>query len=132
MLAVHQVKVITVPPPTTHIFQRLDLRLFGNFRKKMTYKLPLGSDEHTAGFIKRVFHLIKQTLVEDNVRSAFMQLGLQYNNETTPYLLHIDEGVLRESPGFTSLRESDYTAEKLPYIRRNSPFGWINRMMRPE
>jgi hypothetical protein len=31
------------------------------------YKLPLESDEHAAGFIKRVFHLMKQTLVEDSV-----------------------------------------------------------------
>jgi hypothetical protein len=98
----------------------------------MNEKRPLERDEHTAGFIKRIFHMTKQTLVEDNVRRAFMQLGLQYNIEATAYLLHFDEGVLRESPGFTSLWESDYRAEKLLYRRRNSPFGWINRMMRPE
>jgi hypothetical protein len=75
-LAGHQVKVITFPPHTIHIFQCLDLSLFRNFKKKMNYKLPPESDEHTEGFIKRIFHLMKQTLMEDNVRSAFMQLGL--------------------------------------------------------
>jgi hypothetical protein len=94
--------------------------LFGNFKKKMNYKLPLDSDEHIAGFIKGIFHLMEQTLVEDNVRSAFMQLGLQYNIEAAPYLFHFDEDVLRESPGFSSLWESDYPAEKLSYRRRNS------------
>jgi hypothetical protein len=67
MLAGHRVKVITFPPHTTHIFQYLDLNLFGNFKKKMNYKLPVESNHHTAGFIKRIFHLMKQTLVEVDV-----------------------------------------------------------------
>jgi hypothetical protein len=58
-----------------------------------------------------------------------MQLGLQYNIEATPHLFHFDEGVLRESPGFTSLWESDYPAEKLSYGTRNPRFRWVNRMM---
>jgi hypothetical protein len=102
-LADHSVKVITFPRHTTHIFQCIDLSLFGNFKKKMNYKLPPESDENTAGFIKRIFHLMKQTLVKDNVRSAFMQLGLQYNIEAARYLLYFDESVLGESPEFVSL-----------------------------
>jgi hypothetical protein len=98
----------------------------------MNYQLPLESDEQTAGFIKGIFHLMKQTLVEDSVGIAFMQLGLQDNIEATVYLLHFDESVLRESPEFTSLWESDYSAEKPLYRRRNAPFGWVNGMMRPE
>jgi hypothetical protein len=78
----------------------------------MNSKLPLESDEYTAGFIKRIFHLMKQTLVEDNVRSTFMQLGPSYNVEATLYFLYFSEDVLRESPGFTSLWESDYPAQK--------------------
>jgi hypothetical protein len=102
-LADYRVKMITLPPHTTHIFQCLDLSLFGNFKKKMNDRLPLESDERTAEFIKHIFHLMKQTSVEDNVRSAFMQLGLQYNIEAILYLLHFDKGVLGGSPGFTSL-----------------------------
>jgi hypothetical protein len=71
-LADHQVKVTAFPPHTTHVFQHLDLSLFGNFKEKMNSTLPLESDEHTAGFIKRIFHLMKQTLMEDNIRSASM------------------------------------------------------------
>jgi hypothetical protein len=37
--------------------------------------------------------LMKQTLVQDGVRSAFIQSGLQYNIEATLGLLHFDEGV---------------------------------------
>jgi hypothetical protein len=76
MIADYQVKVITFPPHTTQIFQSLDLSLFGNFQKKMIYTLPFESDETTAEFIMRIFHMMKQTLVEDNVRHAFVQFGL--------------------------------------------------------
>jgi hypothetical protein len=59
-LSDHDVKVITFPPHTTHIFQCLDLSLFGNFKKKKNYNLALESVEHTAGFIKRIFHLMNK------------------------------------------------------------------------
>jgi hypothetical protein len=65
----------------------------------MSYKLLLESDEHTTGFIRRIFHLMKQTLVEDNERSAFMQLDLQSNIEATPYLLHFNETCLGKVQG---------------------------------
>jgi hypothetical protein len=103
----------------------------GISKRKMNYTLPMKDDEMTAGFIKRIFHLMKQTLVEDNVRSAFMQLGLRYDIETNPYVPRFDEQVLCQCPGFTSLWEQDYPFEKLSHRRKNTPFGWVNRMMRP-
>jgi phosphosulfolactate phosphohydrolase-like enzyme len=76
MLADRQVKVIIFPSHTNYIFQGLDLSLCGNFKKKMNSKPPWDNDQTTAGVIKRIFHVMKQTLVEDNVRNAFIQLGL--------------------------------------------------------
>jgi hypothetical protein len=76
MIADHQVKVITLPLYTTQIFQSFDLSLFENFKNKMNYTLPLESDETTAGFITRISHMMKQTLIEGNVRHTFVQLGL--------------------------------------------------------
>jgi hypothetical protein len=60
----------------------------------MNYGLTLETDEAMAGSIKRIFHRMKQTLVEDNVRSSFMQLGLTYGIDTIPYVLIFDEHVL--------------------------------------
>jgi hypothetical protein len=61
----------------------------------MNYRLALGTDETTAGFMKQIFHMMKQTLVEDNGRSSFMQLGLTYDIDAIPYVLMSDEHVLR-------------------------------------
>jgi hypothetical protein len=76
--------------------------------------------------------MMKQTLVPDNVRSSFRQIGLRYGIDTSPYVLLFEEHVLRQSPGFTSLWQIDYPLEKLSRRRRNIPFGWVNKMMRPE
>jgi hypothetical protein len=40
----------------------------------MNFKFRLESDDSTAVFIRRIFHKMKQTLVEDNVRTAFIQI----------------------------------------------------------
>jgi hypothetical protein len=59
IIADHQVKVITFPRHTTQIFQSLDPSLFGDFKKKMNYALPLESDETTVRFIVPSFHMMK-------------------------------------------------------------------------
>jgi hypothetical protein len=60
----------------------------------MNYRLPLETDETTAGFIRRIFHMMKQTLVETNVRSAFRLAGLRYDIDRNRYILLFDENML--------------------------------------
>jgi hypothetical protein len=93
LLADHRFKVITFPLHTSHIFQSLDVSLFGNFKRKTKYKLPLESEDTTAGFIRRIFLMMKQTLVETNLRSSFRQ--------ESGFIL--DENVLPQKPRFISL-----------------------------
>jgi hypothetical protein len=69
----------------------------------MNYKLPLESEETTVGFIKRIFQMMKQTLVAKNVRNSFKQIGLRYGIDASPYVLLFKEHVLRQSPAFTPL-----------------------------
>jgi hypothetical protein len=70
-------KVLTFPPQTTVTFQCLDLSLFGILKKKMNDKLPLEQQNSAAGFIRRIFRNLKQTLVPDNIRNAFVHIGIQ-------------------------------------------------------
>jgi hypothetical protein len=73
MFASHRVKIISFPPHSIHIFQ-----------KGINDKLPLKSDETTAGSRKRIFRMMMRTLIPDNVRSSFIQMGLQHNIEISP------------------------------------------------
>jgi hypothetical protein len=96
-LDAHRVKVVTFPLHTTNIFPSLDFSLFNVFKKRMAYKLSMDSDDSTKAFILRIFHNVKQTLVADNVRSAFVQIGVSYNIDVVPYRLIFDESPLRQS-----------------------------------
>jgi hypothetical protein len=43
--------------------------------------------------------------------------------------LLFDENMLRESPGFLALWEWDCPLGKLSTRKRNTTFGWINKMI---
>jgi hypothetical protein len=96
----------------------------------MSYKLPMNSDDSTAALIRYIFHNMKQTLVADNLRSAFVQIGVSYNIDVVPCCLIFDESTLRQSQGFLALWHRDYPLEQLLTRRRSAQFGWVNREMR--
>jgi hypothetical protein len=56
----------------------------------MNYKLPFENDETIVGAIKRIFHNLQQSLVEKNVRSAFVHLGLSDQVNVRPDILVFD------------------------------------------
>jgi hypothetical protein len=95
MLVNHRVKAMPFLPHTTHIFQNLDLSLFGNFKNRKNDKLPLEGDETAAALIKRVFQMMTQTLIPDDLRNSFIQIGFRYNIETSPYSLPFEGHMLR-------------------------------------
>jgi hypothetical protein len=63
---------------------------------------------------------MKQTLVEENVRSAFIRIGVRYNLDVVPYGLVFNESTLRESPGFLTLWRRDYVLGQLSVRPRNA------------
>jgi hypothetical protein len=132
VLAGHQVKAVTFPSYTSQIFQRLDRTLFGNCRKEMLSRVPREVYEIVTRFIKRIFHAMKQTLVKENVPTAFLQLGLQDDLEADRCVFRFEAHKLRQRPGLTSLWQGDQPEEKLSLPRWKAAFGWVNKRMCPE
>jgi hypothetical protein len=69
---------------------------FGILKKRINSRLALDSDDSAARFIKRIFHNMKQALVEENVRNAFIQIGVRHNMDVVPYRLIFDEPQLQQ------------------------------------
>jgi hypothetical protein len=128
--AAHRIKIVTLPPHTMNTFQSSDLSFFGVLKKRMAYKFPMNSDDSITAFIRRIFHNMKQTLVADNARSAFVQIGVRYDIDVVPYRLIFDESTLRQSQGFLMLWHRDDLLEQLLARRRSAQLGWVNREMR--
>jgi hypothetical protein len=126
-LADCHLKVVTLPPHTTNIFQGVDLSLFGVLKKKMNSQLPLRSDDSVAAFIRRIFHSLKQTLTPDIVRSDFVHIGVEYNIDAEPYLLIFDESVPHQSSEFLAIWQRDDPLEQLPPRSQRARFGWVNQ-----
>jgi hypothetical protein len=121
-----RVRVITFAPHTTHIFQVLDLTLFGVLKRRPRYERPCETAQTTVKFIMKVYHDFKQTMVPSNVWGAFHALGFDYDTRGEPSWLLFDEEKLRGSGGFQELWSVDFPLDQLSDRRRAARFRWIN------
>jgi hypothetical protein len=62
-----RVRVITFASHMTHIFQILDVVLFGALKKRASGLEMWNKESDTAAFIIRLYHDFKQTTVEANI-----------------------------------------------------------------
>jgi hypothetical protein len=67
VLTKERVKIITFALLITHIFQILDVVLFGALKKHDTGLTTLEEEQTTAAFIIKVYHDFKQTMIEVNI-----------------------------------------------------------------
>jgi hypothetical protein len=126
LLTEARVCVITFAPDTTHIFQVLDLTLFGVLKRRPRYELPLETDCATVKFIMKVYHDFKHTTVPSNVWGAFDALGLDFDTRREPFRLLFDEEKLRGRAGVQGLWSLDFPLDEVSDRRRVAQFGWIN------
>jgi hypothetical protein len=111
----------------THIFQMLDIVLFGALKKHASGLETWNKESDTVAFIIRPYHDFKQTMVEVNIWSAFSAIGFSYDITQNPYTLLVDEEKFRESRGFGELCVHDTPLESLSTRRQHPKFGWINK-----
>jgi 2-methylisocitrate lyase-like PEP mutase family enzyme len=60
------VRIITWAPHAIHIFQELDLCLFGVLKRRGQYGLPFDDDHTTTNFLLMIYRTFRQTMIEPN------------------------------------------------------------------
>jgi hypothetical protein len=70
VLSIACVSVVTFAPHTVHIFQVLDLTLSGVLYKSGQYQLPCGDHAAGARFIKKIYHDVRRTMFDVNIRDV--------------------------------------------------------------
>jgi hypothetical protein len=123
-----RVKIIIFASHTTHIFQILDVVLFGALKTNATGLTTLKEEQMTAAFIIKVYHEFKQTMIEVNIQGAFRSIIFIHDIDQIPYGLLFDEEKFRQSPGFVELWERDVPLKSLSRRWREARFGWINKL----
>jgi hypothetical protein len=91
LLTEARVRIITFAPYTTQIFQVLDMILFGCSQRASEIRIALGDEKVAAKWIMKVYHNVKQALVEFNREHAFQELRFKFDTETELYRLLFNE-----------------------------------------
>jgi hypothetical protein len=108
-----RVRVITFAPHTTHVFQMLDVMLFGPVKKHAIGLEVLNEEPGTVALIFKLYHDFKQATVQVNTWGAFSAIGLTHDITQDPYGLLFDGAMFRQSHGFVERWERDARLQTL-------------------
>jgi hypothetical protein len=86
-----RVRIITFTPHITHIFQTLDVVLFGALKKHANGLKMFDEEQPAAAFPLMVYHDFKQTMIEVNIWEVFAAIGFIGDIEQSPHALLLDE-----------------------------------------
>jgi hypothetical protein len=123
-----RVRIITWASHTTHIFQQLDICLFGVFKRKEQYVFPFGNHETTIDFLLNIYRAFKQTMITLNICGDFHEAGFDFDTRTEPHRLVFHEEKLRKTPAFPEIWSLDFPLEKLSRRHQAVKFEWINQI----
>jgi hypothetical protein len=89
LLTEARVRVITFAPQANQIFQVLDATLVGVLKRQSRSELPFEDEKETLEFTMKVYHDLKQTMMEPNISGAFQASGFEFefDTEAEPYPL---------------------------------------------
>ena len=127
ILAENLIIVITYPPHTSHVFQVLDLLLFGILKK---YKKYIPKDDTISpkiDHLKRVFHSYEMSTCSSTIRSSFAKAGFVYYQKDEMNYLHLNRSKIENTKEFKEIWDINYPLEELSTRRKNQPRGWINK-----
>jgi hypothetical protein len=133
LLAQNNVRLITFPPHTSHLFQPLDLVTFGVFKREhgdLMAKLPKGSQVWQ---ITKLMKALERATDSSTNRAAFRRAGLVLNPAVFPPVAMVRDGDLRtriaesqlpeaEPPIDSGLDPGDHSGDT-----RRPIFGFLNR-----
>lgn len=119
--------VITYPSHTSHVFQVLDLLLFGvlKVRKKSIQKNDSISPKIDHLF--RIFQAYEQSTCSVTICSSFVKAGFDYFSKVDINYLRLNREKIENSPNFKEIWDFNFPEEELTTRRRNQKRGWINK-----
>jgi hypothetical protein len=99
-LAENGVLGLTYPPHTSHIFQVLDLVLFGNLKRCKQYQTRDENEDREVDHIIRIFKAYETVTTSMTVRVCWEKAGLTYQQRDGTLYLVVHEGRILTAPDF--------------------------------
>jgi hypothetical protein len=121
------VAAIIYPPQTSHLFQILDLLLFGRLKAAQTYIPRADTDPTDTDHLLRIFKAYESVTTSTTVRASWKKPGLEYCKLDDTFQLLVNDGKIRDSPEFTEIWRMYFPLEGLSAHRRVQKRGFMNR-----
>jgi hypothetical protein len=125
-LARHGVLVFTHLLHTSHIFQVLDVLLFGLAKNSKKYEICDDTLAIHVDHILRLFRVYEASMASTTIRAAWRQTEFEYENRNITMHLSINEEQIRESRNFRRIWMFDYHENQLSAGPEKQKWGWIN------
>ena len=119
-LAQNNVRLITIPPHSSHVFQPLDLVTFGIFKKEMLRVTSKYEPGTMVDRIAKALKSIEKATISENNRSSFEIAGFNIDFSTNPERAIINENFLRE-------KMEKYGFVDDPNYEGPGDFGFVNK-----
>jgi len=127
--AEENIRIVTYPPHTSHLFQPLDLLIFALFKRKKYVSEGYKSFNITIQRIAQMMNQIRMVCTPDNVRSSFRRAGIFIDYSITPHRIEINLDVIRknyEGQASNDMVSFEGQGPRQTRKRRKSIFGYIN------
>lgn len=126
-LAEHGVLLITYPPHTSHIFQVLDLLIFGRLKVAKKHQPHDPDLDYRLDHIVRILRAYEIATTSFTIRGSWEKTGFGYVKRDQTFYLYVNEQKIRSSPDFAELWQLDYPELQLTERRRQQKWGWLNQ-----
>jgi hypothetical protein len=126
-LACHGVIVLTYPPHTSHIFQVLDVLLFGILKRAKKHQCRDDELPAQIDHVLSLFRAYEQATMSTTVRASWIRTGFQYEERADTRYLAVHEAAIRSSLGFQEFWQFDYVLDRPSAWRQSQKWDWINQ-----
>jgi hypothetical protein len=97
IIADNNILVISFPPHTSHVFQMLDLVIFGAMKKHKASIEKNRDLNPSADLIFRVFRALELATCSTTIRASFQKAGFIYDVHGNSVILRVNEEKIRAS-----------------------------------
>lgn len=125
--AENNIIVITYPLHCSHIFQVLDLLLFGVLKIHKKHIPKNDSISPKIDHLLRIFMAYEMSTCSCTVRSSFEKAGFKYFQKNGQNFLKFDRSKIENSSGFQEIWNIDYPESNVSTRRKNQKRGWVNK-----
>jgi hypothetical protein len=112
------VAIITYPPHISHLFQVLNLSLFGRLKAAKKYIPRADADPTDTDHLARIFKAYELVTTSMTGRASWKKAGFECCKLDNTFQLLVNDGKIRDSPEFAEIWRINFPLEELSARRR--------------